>query len=66
MPRVLHDSASSLLVGRVFRVTCDQIVMLLMFTFILQEANLYKAAQEIDYLDKVIQETLRLHPPAIE
>ena len=32
----------------------------------LQESNLYAAAQEIDYLDNVIQEILRLHPPAPE
>ena len=31
---------------------------------LLQESSLYDAAQEIDYLDKVVLETLRLHSPA--
>ena len=31
---------------------------------LLQESSLYDAVQEIDYLDKVVLETLRLHKPA--
>ena len=30
----------------------------------MQESSLYDAVQEIDYLDKVVLETLRLHSPA--
>ena len=30
----------------------------------MQEATLYEASQEITYLDNVIQEALRLIPPA--
>ena len=29
----------------------------------MQESSLYDAVQEIDYLDKVVLETLRLHSP---
>ena len=32
----------------------------------MQYSNLYTASQEIDYLDNVVQETLRLHPPGPE
>ena len=34
--------------------------------YILQDSGLYKAAQEIAYLDNVIQESLRIYPPAVE
>jgi cytochrome P450 len=33
---------------------------------LLQDCGLYKAAQEITYLDNVIQESLRIYPPAVE
>ena len=29
----------------------------------LQEASVYDASQEIDYLDMMIQESLRIYPP---
>ena len=32
----------------------------------MQDGSLYTAAQEMTYLDNVVQETLRLHPPDIE
>lgn len=32
----------------------------------MQESNLYIAAQEITYVDQVLQESMRLYPPAIE
>ena len=31
-----------------------------------QESTLYTAAQEITYLDKVLQESLRVYPPIVE
>ena len=33
---------------------------------LLQDSDLYKAAQEIVYLDNVIQESLRIYSPAVE
>ena len=30
----------------------------------LQEASMYDATQELQYLDMVIQESLRMYPPA--